>query len=166
MIQLKIRKLRSYLCYLPGFLYVAFFIGACAKSKTAAPEPVVKPPTPGAEIKPQTDPVVASTIGFFMDGWQPKTFLKPASFTSVEPPATTTVVVNVDRSLVISKVPSTMLGNNANTWMTQMVTEPVLINHLTQNNPVIYVFPGVVSATFFSGMRMPIRLRLLPQINW
>src|SRR5690606_35435129 len=108
------------------------------------------PGDPEEVIKPQTDPELASTIGFFMEHWQPKTFTAPASSSNTTPPASAAAVVNVDRSVVISKVPATLFGNNANTWMTQMVDQPVLMNHLTQNKPGFIRFPGgSISDIFF-----------------
>jgi hypothetical protein len=107
------------------------------------------PPVPPV-IKPQVDPSVANTIGFFLDGWQPKTFSGVASFTNTTVPATASVTVNIDRSIVLTKVPVSIFGNNANLWMTQMVTEPSLMESITKLKPNIIRFPGgSISDVFF-----------------
>lgn len=121
---------------------------ACSKNKGSTTPPVVDPPD--EEIKPQNDPAVAATIGFFMNEWQPKTFVTPATTNNITPPAATGYTVTVDRSEVISKVSPALFGNNANTWMTQLVNQPVLINHLTKNKPSYIRFPGgSISDIFF-----------------
>ncbi|HET9279429.1 MAG TPA: alpha-L-arabinofuranosidase, partial [Flavitalea sp.] len=49
-----------------------------------------------------------------------------------------------------TKIPRSIAGNNANIWMTQMVTEPLLIDHLTTLHPHIIRFPGgSLSDVFF-----------------
>ena len=129
---------------------------ACKKKNPATPPPPPIDPVDSVEvIKPQTDPALSATVGFFLEHWQPKTFTIPASFTNVAPPATTHVTVTVDRSVVIGKVPTTLLGNNANTWMTQMVTEPALLSHLTQNKPGFIRFPGGSISDIFFWNAMP-----------
>ncbi|GAB3412809.1 alpha-L-arabinofuranosidase [Niabella aquatica] len=126
---------------------------ACKKGRPSDPDPLPLPVQPGdkeAEIKPQADPPLAATVGFFIEHWGPKSFTVPSVVAKVAPPSTTTVTVTVDRSNVIGKVPATLLGNNANTWMTQMVTEPKLMNHLSQNKPGFIRFPGgSISDLFF-----------------
>ena len=136
--------IRVYLNAAVCLLFLALTM-ACKKDKSSGPDPDPSPAPPGGEeeeIKPQTDPPLAATVGFFMDHWQPKNFTVPSSVTNVAPPSNTSVTVIVDRSNVIGKVPTTMFGNNANIWMTQVVTEPELMNHLTQNKPGFLRFPG------------------------
>lgn len=141
--------------YVKAVIYLLLLVIslACNKDKPSDPDPDPSPVQPGGEeeeIKPQTDPPLAATVGFFMDHWQPENFTVPSSVTNIAPPSNTSVTVTVDRSSVIGKVPATMFGNNANTWMTQMVTEPKLITHLTQNKPGFIRFPGgSISDLFF-----------------
>lgn len=92
-------------------------------------------------ILPQTDAALATTQGFFMDAWQPKTFTAPAAVNAAKP-ATSTITATVDYSKVISKVSKYMFGNNTNPYMGQFVTEPVLMNNLTALAPNILRFPG------------------------
>ena len=119
------------------FLGVSFF--SCDKKNTTTPPPI---PTDTTTINPQVDPQLASTIGFFIDDWEPKNFAIPSSFTSTPLPTGATSTVTVDRSNVVTKIPRSIAGNNANIWMTQMVTEPLLIDYLTTLHPHIIRFPG------------------------
>jgi hypothetical protein len=109
---------------------------------------------PPQEIKPQVDPPIAGSIGFFMDDWQPKTFVIP-SFTETNIPAASSGTVTIDYSNVVTKVSRSLFGNNANTWMTQMVTEPALINHLKNLKPRIIRFPGGSISDIFFWNRNP-----------
>jgi len=107
------------------------------------------PPTPPQDSIPVTppvdpnpvDPATASTIGFFLDDWQPKIFTIP-SFTDTAMPSSTTVTVNIDAGTIITKVPGNISGQNANMWMTQMVTEPLLMTYLTTLRPPLIRLPG------------------------
>jgi hypothetical protein len=107
------------------------------------------PPTPPQDSIPLTppvdpnpvDPATASTIGFFLDDWQPKIFTIP-SFTDTAMPSSTTVTVNIDAGTIITKVPGNISGQNANMWMTQMVTEPLLMTYLTTLRPPLIRLPG------------------------
>jgi len=120
---------------------------ACKKNDD--PGPGGGSTNPPEEIKPQTDPPIAGSIGFFLDDWQPKTFTVP-SFTETNIPAAASSTVTIDYSEVITKVPRSLFGNNANTWMTQMVTEPGLINNIKNLHPHIIRFPGgSISDIFF-----------------
>ena len=107
------------------------------------------PPVPPV-IKPQVDPPVAKTIGFFLDDWQPKTFGGVTSVSNITAPSTAGITVSIDRSNVLTKVPVSIFGNNANLWMTQMVTEPSLMQSITNLKPNVIRFPGgSISDVFF-----------------
>jgi hypothetical protein len=93
-------------------------------------------------VNPQVDPPQAATIGFFMDDWQPRNFTVPTSTTAQSVPASSAYTITVDRSNVITKIPRSFASNNSNLWMTQMVTEAPLIEHLTNLHPHIIRFPG------------------------
>lgn len=97
-----------------------------------------------------TDPSVEATIGFFLDNWQPKSFTVPAYTETTIPSEAPSALVKIDASKIITKVPSSVFGQNANIWMTQMVTEPVLMNHLKNLKPNVIRFPGgSISDVFF-----------------
>jgi len=92
------------------------------------------------------DPPVAPTIGFFLDDWQPKSFITPAS---QEVPASSAAAspgvadtIAVDASAVITRIPPSAFGHNANTWMTAMITEPAFITPMTRLHPHIIRWPA------------------------
>ena len=105
------------------------------------------------------DPPVAATIGFFLDDWLPKTFIMPASQEAPTAAATAagtstsghfaegrgsgvTDTITVDASAVITRIPRSVFGHNANTWMTAMITEPAFMTHITQLHPHIIRWPA------------------------
>jgi hypothetical protein len=88
--------------------------------------------------------------GFFLDDHVGKTASIPPyteSSKSVEP-VTTTIVA--DYNNIVGPVSKYIYGNNANVYMTQMVTEPVLLNHISNLSPNVIRFPGGnLSSVFF-----------------
>lgn len=131
--------------------YFLAILGLSACSKSPAPIAPVQPGTGSSvTIIPQSDPGVAKSAGFFLDDWAPKTFTAPAYTDSMPPAAAATVSINADYSQVITKVPKYLFGNNANPYMTQMVTEPVLIANIKTLAPHIIRFPGGnISSIYF-----------------
>ncbi len=96
----------------------------------------------GGVITPPVDPPIANTIGFFLNDWAPKSFTPPSYTDTTLPTAAPSVTINIDASSIITKVPGPVFGQNANVWMTPMVTEPVLMNHITNLHPNVIRFPG------------------------
>ena len=94
------------------------------------------------EITPPTNPALAATQGFFLDGWQPKTFTPPSTQNAAAKPVAGSITATVDVSNVITKVSKNLFGNNTNPYMGQYVTEPVLMANLTSLSPNILRFPG------------------------
>jgi len=128
-----------------------FLLGACGKEVKEAKPPT--PATPVVVIPPVVMPPVASSIGFFLNDWAAKTF-SPPSFKDTTPPAAAALTVTVDPIAVITKIPRAIAGNNANLWMTQMVTEPTLLAHIQNLHPHIIRFPGgSISDVFFWNAR-------------
>src|SRR5215471_11018917 len=113
--------------YLPLLLLVA-----CHKND-APPNPVTPPVD--TTTKPPTDPGVANTMGFFLDDWAPKNFTVPTYEDVTKAAETATTLVTVDASSVITKIPKSITGQNSNLWMSQIVTEVPLMNHLTNLHP-------------------------------
>ena len=138
-----------------AFLVTTFFSAACKKesastSATTTPAVTTPPTTTITTVTAPTDPATAVTIGFFMDNWLPKTFTTPTYTETAKPTDAATVAVSVDYSATISKVSKYLFGNNANPYMTQMVTEPVLIDQITKLSPNIIRFPGGnISSIYF-----------------
>lgn len=101
-------------------------------------------------IAPAIDPPLANTIGFFLNDWQPKNFVAPASYINTTVPSAAGHTITIDRSNIITKIPRSLFGNNANTWMSQLVTEPLLMDHINTMHPHIIRFPGgSISDLFF-----------------
>lgn len=87
------------------------------------------------------DPPVAPTIGFFLDDWQPRSFVAPNSREG-EAPAAATDTVTVFPNRIITKIPRAEFGHNANTWMTDMVSQPSFLTHVSRLHPHIIRFPA------------------------
>jgi hypothetical protein len=97
----------------------------------------------GGDGNPPVDPPIAKTIGFFLNQWAEKNFTTPTVYDDVTKPASdASVFVSIDASNILTKVPSSIFAQNANVWMSQIVTEPVLMNHITNLHPGIVRFPG------------------------
>ncbi len=95
----------------------------------------------GGNVTP-TDPDVANTIGFFLNDWQPRNFTIPDYADTVNFSNPVSAFVTIDAAQIITKIPKSIFGQNANVWMSQMVSEPVLMNHLTNLKPNVIRFPG------------------------
>src|ERR1700690_301558 len=87
------------------------------------------------------DPPVAATMGFFLDNWQPKSWVAPDSREGVVATGGD-VTVSIDATNVITKIPPAIYGHNANTWMTAMITEPVFMQHLSDLRPHVIRGPA------------------------
>lgn len=120
---------------------------SCKKSTDSGSTPPPKDTL--VVITPPVDPAIANTIGFFLNDWQPKTFIAP-SYKDTTIPGFSIYTVTVNPSSIITKVPLSIFGNNANLWSTQMVTETSLMTNLTNLHPHIIRFPGgSISDVFF-----------------
>ena len=119
--------------------FFLFNLFSCTKNNTTgtatADSTVVQPQQP-------TDPAVANTIGFFMNNWQAKTFSVPSYTDTSVTAATSAVTVTINPSAIITKIPPSIYGNNANVFMSQMVTEPGLLSSISNLQPHIIRFPG------------------------
>ena len=130
-------KVLAILC----FAMLIFF--SCSKKRDVPP--IIEDTT----IIDPVDPPVSSTIGLFLNEWQPKTYVAP-QFTEGTVASNSTTVVTVDAANVITKIPTTIFGHNANNWMSRMYNEPVFIKHLTNLKPNVIRFPaGSGSDAFF-----------------
>ena len=128
--------------------YVSVLLFAACNKKNNTPDPVIPPFD--TTTKPVTDPAIANTIGFFLDDWTPRNFTVPAYEDVPKPAETATALVTVDASNIITKVPKFIAGQNSNIWMSQMITEASLMNHLTNLRPNVIRFPGgSISDVFF-----------------
>jgi hypothetical protein len=123
-----------------GYLIIFLFVtsGSCGKEKIS--EPATE--EPGPPLKPAVDPAIMNTVGFFMDDWQQKSFIAPAYTETALTKDPVTVSITIDAASIITKVPGPVFGQNANSWMTQMVTEQPLMAHLKRLRPALIRFPG------------------------
>lgn len=123
-------------------------IASCKKSVSGGGGTTPPPTDSTVEVVTPADPENAATIGFFLNDWQARTFTAPA-FTDGVVPAASTATITVDASTVVTKIPSTLYGNNANIWMGDF-TDATLLGHITNQNPRIIRFPGgSISDVFF-----------------
>jgi hypothetical protein len=120
---------------------LAALLAACQKSKTDPDPP--SPPNPPADttIIPGVDPAVASTIGFFLDDWQPRSFTAPA-YTAESVPSNATTAITVDATSIITKIPLSTFGQNAVWWMGPVANEIKFTDPITKLHPHIIRFPG------------------------
>lgn len=89
-----------------------------------------------------TVPSTKGDMGLFLNDWAPKSFTAPAYDETAIPTTTVNATVLVDATNVITKIPPTIFGHNANTWMTTMVGEPTFMKHVTALQPNVIRFPA------------------------
>lgn len=127
------------------FLAILSLVGGCKKNSTPTdgntggnPNP---PPVSDSVYNP-SDPQVPATIGFFESGWKAKTFTSPATNSGSVPATAATDALTIDVNKVLVKVPSYVYGNNSNLWSGQIITQPALMQYLTDLSPNIIRGPG------------------------
>src|SRR5438045_9529805 len=105
---------------------------SCKKSSNGSggTTPIPPPKDTTVIITPSVDPAIANSIGFFLNDWQTKTFTTP-SYNDTAIPFSTANTVTINPSDIITKIPLSIFGNNANLWMTQIVTESSLMTNIT-----------------------------------
>ncbi|MEO6327827.1 MAG: alpha-L-arabinofuranosidase [Ginsengibacter sp.] len=135
-------------------LAAIILLACCKKSKTVDNAPgtgtiPVVDSVPVVIVPPVEQPL-ANTVGFFLNDWTPKTFTAPSYIDGVLSSSAAAVTVTIDHADIIAKVPNSIFGQNANVWMTQIVTESSLINNITNLHPGVIRFPGgSLSDVFF-----------------
>lgn len=112
-------------------------IYSCKKSSTGTTPPVGGTDTTTVTAVP--DPAVENTMGFFLNDWQPKTFVAPA-YSDAAIPATAATIVTIDASSIITKIPLSMFGANAVWWMGPLSAQAG--NDIKNLHPHIIRFPG------------------------
>lgn len=123
---------------------------SCKKGSSSPPIPDPPATEDTTPLTPVTDPAVANTIDFFLDDWQAKTFSAPEYTEATIPASGNGNIVTVDASAVITKIPRTIAGHNANTWMTSMVDQPLFMKHITNLQPHVIRWPaGSASDVYF-----------------
>jgi len=140
--------MKQFACYC---LIAMILVSGCKKKKDVETTPPPNPPTDTTTTyKPPVDPAIANTIGFFLDDWTPKNFTVPSYNDVPKASENASVFVTIDASNVITKIPKSITGQNSNLWMSQIVTEAPLMNHLTNLRSNVIRFPGgSISDIFF-----------------
>ncbi len=89
--------------------------------------------------------------GFFLDDAEPKSITNPFSYEDLQKPSkSSTATVTVDHSDMVAPVSKYIYGNNANIYMSQMVDQPSLLNHIKTLSPNLLRFPGGnISSLYF-----------------
>jgi len=145
---MQIFRFNKQLKVLATLCFPALVLFSCSKKHDVPPiieDPIINDST----IIDPVDPPVSPTMGLFLNEWQPKTYVAP-QFTEGTVASNSTTVVTVDAANVITKIPTTIFGHNANNWMSGMYNEPVFIKHLTNLKPNVIRFPaGSGSDAFF-----------------
>ncbi len=88
-------------------------------------------------------PVIAQdTQDFFLDDFKAKNAVLPAyiDYKHIQEEATATAIIYFNDTL--AKVSKYIYGNNCNTYMTQMITEPILIKYIKDLSPNVIRYPG------------------------
>lgn len=127
-----------------SLVFTGLVVSCSKKSGSPVTPPVIPPvitPEDTTTVIIPTDPSTANTIGFFLNDWQPKTFAAPA-YTEMIPPTAATATVTVNTASVITKIPNSSFGHNANTWMTPMIDQPAFMTQVTNLHPHIIRFPA------------------------
>ena len=124
------------------FTCILIFFSCKKNTYNSSGGEIITPPQDSTVvITPPVDPAIANSIGFFLNDWQPRTFTAPAYVDTIIP-ASTVHNVTVNPGAIITKIPLSIFGNNANLWSTQMVTEAPLMSKLTNLHSHIIRFPG------------------------
>jgi hypothetical protein len=111
------------------------------------------PPPAVDSVYNPTDPSVAASIGFFGNGWKPKTFTAPDIIAGIVPTSTPTDSLTINVNKVLVKVSPYVYGNNSNLWSGQTVNQPALMQYLTDLSPNIIRGPGgsISDVYFWNG---------------
>jgi len=91
---------------------------------------------PGMYLLGQNEP------NCFWQDFRPQQATIPPSVKKPKPKSEATVRVTIDLQNAPTKISNYIYGNNANLWMGQIVTEPVLLNYIRYLNPGLIRFPG------------------------
>jgi len=130
-------------------LSVLLPVAACSKRTTGSNSTKTDTDTVTTKVVTPPDPETAKSIGFFLNEWAPKSFTAGA-YTETGIPAAASVNVTLDASTVVTKISPALFGNNSNPYMSQMVNQPALLNHITKLHPGIIRFPGGnISSVYF-----------------
>lgn len=117
-------------------------ISSCKKSTSTTGGGATNPPSPSDSVYNPTDPSIPPTIGFFSDGWKPKSFTTPDVLPGSVATNSATDSLMIDVNKVLVKVPPYVYGANSNLWSGQTVTQGALMKYLSDLSPNIIRGPG------------------------
>ncbi|MDQ6901414.1 MAG: alpha-L-arabinofuranosidase [Bacteroidota bacterium] len=129
-------------------------ISSCKKNSSVTGGGNVNPPPPSTDsVYNPTDPSLAASIGFFNDGWKPKSFTVPDVLTGSVASNAATDSLTIDVNKVLVKVSPYVYGANSNLWSGQTVNQPALMQYLTDLSPNIIRGPGgsISDVYFWNG---------------
>ncbi|TDW97582.1 T9SS type A sorting domain-containing protein [Dinghuibacter silviterrae] len=87
-------------------------------------------------------PLGLSAQNFFLNGWQARSWTAPTYVQATKPTGSVTATVRIDPTKALGQVSPYLFGNNTNPYIGQMVTEPTLIQYLTDLSPHLIRAPG------------------------
>ncbi|NCD69567.1 alpha-L-arabinofuranosidase [Mucilaginibacter agri] len=139
---------------------------ACKKEAKLQPDPPKKD-TVATIISPVNDAAPVKTQGFFMDDWKPKLLTINGHTDAPIPIGDAESTVTIFAHDIVNKVSPYLFGNNVNTYMTQVVTEPLLMRHITNLSPKIIRAPGgsVTDLYFWNAQPGKVPADIPAQIN-
>jgi hypothetical protein len=139
--------------YQTGLLIAAALLtcAGCKKNSTSAPPGTGGVAATAADsVYSPADPSTPSSIGFFGDSWQGKSFAVASTMAGTVPAGAITDTLTIDANKVLVKVPAYVFGNNSVLWASQMVDQPSLMGYLKDLAPRIIRAPaGSASDIYF-----------------
>ncbi len=130
-------------------LYLLVYIENCKKANSTKDKITILDTSTSTKKSRDTStnitikyPPVANSIGFFLDSWEPKTFIIPASTPTVKPDSTNAVQVSLDFNQTLTKIPRMIFGNNVTSWIGQIFNNDTLIPFINNLSPNVLRFPG------------------------
>lgn len=86
--------------------------------------------------------IANAQAGFFLNDWKPKTAVIPPAVLKKQYIGKAAISIFVNPDKVVAKISPYLYGNNTNPYMTQIVSQPVLMEQLKELAPGILRFPG------------------------
>ncbi len=104
-----------------------------------------------------SDPAVTATQGFFLDDWAARSFTVPGASPAAPIITPATDTIRVDANVVLTKIPKYVFGANSNLWMGQIVTQPALMQYITDLSPNVIRGPAGSNSDlyFFNASSAP-----------
>ncbi|WP_147303488.1 alpha-L-arabinofuranosidase [Rhodohalobacter sp. SW132] len=137
------RHTKSSILWITAVVFIGLF-NACSDSTSGVDSNDRDPNengTKGEIVKPPFDGQ-SGNPGFFLDSWEPKDAVIPDHRPVEKVQADASVFIYADPDDEITRVSPYLFGNNANTYMTQMIDQPNLMHYISSLSPNVIRFPG------------------------